>query len=83
MALIAALGDRAKSPTTIVSTVLFLEGVMLVITNGKFIIKRDGGCEDGIHDSTVYYEGQIMAFTKTDDNAIKYYRDQGYTISEE
>lgn len=56
---------------------------MLVITNGKFTIKQDGGCEDGIHDSTVYYEGQIMAFIKTDHVMVKYYRDQGYSFTEE
>lgn len=56
---------------------------VLVITNGKFTIKQDGGCEDGIHDSTVYYEGQIMAFIKTDHVMVKYYRDQGYSFTEE
>ena len=56
---------------------------MLVIKKGDFIIKKDGGCEDGIHDATVYFKGQVMAFIKTDENAIKYYCDQGYTFVEE
>lgn len=56
---------------------------MLVIKRGPWLVKQDGGCEDGVHDSTVYFQGQVMAFVKTDETMIKYYREQGYTFMEE